>query len=173
MHGLRFIAIDLEIDKLTKSIENVITGDSFSTEVLPFSFPDAAYKKTHWRFDWLEEVSRSEGTVYKLVIRDSPKVIQGLICMVDNDDHVLVHLIESAKFNQGKDKMYVGVPGNLFAFACKTSFDLGYDGFVAFNAKAKLMNHYMQSLGAKRLFDTKLVLDTIAARNLVSKYFKD
>jgi hypothetical protein len=63
MQSLRFIAIDVEIDKLTKSIENVISGDSFSTEVIPFSLPDVTYKKTHCRFDWRVEVSRSESTV--------------------------------------------------------------------------------------------------------------
>ena len=32
--------IDVEIDRITHSIENVITGDSFSTEILPLSKPD-------------------------------------------------------------------------------------------------------------------------------------
>ena len=32
--------IEIEIDKLTRSIENVITGDSFPTKILPLSKPD-------------------------------------------------------------------------------------------------------------------------------------
>ena len=32
--------VDIEIDKLTRSIENVITGDCFPTEILPLSKPD-------------------------------------------------------------------------------------------------------------------------------------
>ena len=57
-----------------------------------------------------------------------------------------MHLIESAKFNKGKGKMYLGVPGNLVAFACKVSVDKGYEGFVAFDAKSALIKHYEQSL---------------------------
>ena len=44
--------IDIEVDKLTNSIENCISGDSFDTEVLPFSPNERGYKKSHWRFDW-------------------------------------------------------------------------------------------------------------------------
>jgi len=33
MNKNKDIGLDFEIDKLTNSIENVITGDSFSTEV--------------------------------------------------------------------------------------------------------------------------------------------
>jgi hypothetical protein len=39
------------------------------------------------------------------VIKESPKVIQGLMSMSDFHDHVFVHLVENAKFNQGKGKI--------------------------------------------------------------------
>lgn len=77
-------------------------------------------------------------------------MIQGLISLKPNYDHVFVHLIESAKFNQGKAKQYAGVPGNLFAFACKRSFDLGYGGFVTFVPKTQLVQHYVETRGASR-----------------------
>ena len=83
---------------------------------------------------------------YKLVINDNPKIIQGLISLSDIGDHIYMHLIESAKFNKGKQKIYTGVPGNLVAFACKRSFDLGYDGFLAFDAKTVLIKHYQETL---------------------------
>ena len=38
-----------------------------------------------------------------------------------------MHLIESNKFNRGAKKVYLGVPGNLVAFACKYSFEKGYN----------------------------------------------
>jgi hypothetical protein len=40
-----------------------------------------------------------------------------------------MHLIESAPFNKGKNKVYAGVPGNLVAFACKLSFQRGFEGY--------------------------------------------
>jgi hypothetical protein len=46
--------IDIEIDKLTNSIENVITSDSFPTGVLPLTRNDikTITKKNGWNFDW-------------------------------------------------------------------------------------------------------------------------
>ena len=105
------------------------------------------------------------------MIKNNPNIIQGLISISDNSDHVFVHLIESAKFNQGKNKLYKGVAGNLFAYACKISFDKGYDGFISFFAKSQLIDHYVKTLNAQRIGGLQLVLDTIAAARLISKYY--
>jgi hypothetical protein len=83
-----------------------------------------------------------------------------------------MHLIESAKFNKGKQKIYFGVPGNLVAFACKLSNDTGYKGVVSFFAKTKLIDHYIHSLGAKILFGNQMIIDEISANKLILKYFK-
>jgi hypothetical protein len=69
------------------------------------------------------------------------EVIQGLLSVEDKNDHIFMHLIESAKFNIGKTKTYFGVPGNLVAFACKVSMDKGYQGFLAFDTKSALIKH--------------------------------
>ena len=49
--------IDIEIDKLTNSIENVITGDSFQTDVSLLDKNDlkSITKKNGWLFDWKSE----------------------------------------------------------------------------------------------------------------------
>jgi hypothetical protein len=39
------------------------------------------------------------------------------------DDHVYIHLIESAPFNKGKNKAYLGVPGNLVALPVRFHFN--------------------------------------------------
>lgn len=51
-------SIDIEIDKLTNSIENRISGDSFDTMVLDFTKTEKGYKKTNWRFDWIDELEK-------------------------------------------------------------------------------------------------------------------
>ncbi len=82
-------------------------------------------------------------------------------------------LIESAKFNKGKSKLYHGVAGNLVAFACKVSFEQKYDGVVSFIAKTQLVKHYEQTLGAKVFSGSRMFIDTKEAVILVIKYFKD
>ena len=80
--------------------------------------------------------------VYKLTIVGNPHIIQGLVSITEREDHVYMHLIESAPFNLGKSKMYLGVPGNLIAFVCRLSFHRGFDGYVSFASKTQLIEHY-------------------------------
>ena len=163
---------DIEIDKLTRSVENAITGDSFQTEVLPLTPIDLRkIKKAEWLFDWKREGKQPDRQVFKLVIMGNPDIIQGLISLQDRGDHIFMALIESSKFNRGARKVYLGVPGNLVAFACKFSFERGYDGYVSFESKSRLIEHYSKSLGASVLFGNIMAIDTRAASKLVTQYF--
>lgn len=82
-------------------------------------------------------------------------------------------LLESAPFNIGKNKLYEGVAGNLVAFACKVSFQKGFEGFVVFTAKTKLIEHYEKKLGAFHFKNHRMILETHASKFLVEKYFKN
>ena len=68
--------------------------------------------------------------------------------------------------------MYEGVAGNLMAFACRLSFQRGFEGFVAFHAKTQLIEHYSATLKAKHFGNLLMVIDSLAAVELVEKYFK-
>ena len=59
--------IDIEIDKLTNSIENVITGDSFQTDVSLIDKDDlkSITKKSGWLFDGKSEYKQVDRDVYK------------------------------------------------------------------------------------------------------------
>lgn len=132
--------IGIEIDKLTNSIVNAISKDNFPTDVHLVTKADlkSATKKNGWFFNWTSESKLSDRQVFKLAIRNNPDIIQGLLSIGDYGDHFYLHLIESAPFNLGKNKLYEGVPGNLFAFTCKTSWDKGYQGFVSFTLENKI-----------------------------------
>ncbi len=127
------IGLDFEIDKLTNSIENVKSGDSFQTEISMLTIIDlkTVTKKNDWQFNWAKEYKFVNKEVYKLTIINNLNIIQGIISLEVKTDHVYMHLIESAPFNIGKEKTYLGVPGNLVAFACKLSFQRGGDGYVS------------------------------------------
>ena len=164
--------LTIHIDRLTNSLRNAVTGDVFDTELHRITAKDKPLLKNHWLFDWLKELKNTETEVWKLVIVHNPTVIQGLLSMSNRDDHIFVNLVENAYFNIGKTKVYEGVGGNLFAFACKRSFDSGYDGVVSFIAKSTLVRHYEQALGAERLGSSlRMVIDTPQARSLCERYF--
>lgn len=165
--------LGIEIDKLTNSIVNAITGDSFPTDVHPVAKVDLKNitKKKDWIFNWVIEFNHSDRKVFKLTIRNNPEIIQGLISISDYKDHYYIHLVESSPFNLGKSKVYEGVPGNLFAFACKTSWDKGYQGFVSFTSKTKLIDHYEKTLGAAHIGGHRMVIFPQEALKLIKKYF--
>ena len=166
--------IDIEIDKLTNSINNTLTGEVFDTAITRLKLADSKQiKKKDWVFDWMKEIKNEAKEVYKLTTVSNPGIIQGLISMEDKHDHIFMHLIEAAKFNKGQNKMYFGVPGNLVAFACKQSFDKGYQGFLAFEAKSVLIKHYEQSLGAKHFKGLSMFIESQTAINLIRQYFKN
>ncbi|PIF31867.1 hypothetical protein CLU81_2375 [Flavobacterium sp. 9] len=162
------------IDKLTDSILNTISGDSFQTEVSRITNVDlkTVLKKNGWNFDWKSEFNDIQKEVYKLTIVNNSNIIQGAISITIEQDHVYMNLLESSPFNVGKNKLYEGVSGNLVAFACKVSFQKGFDGFVAFTAKTNLIKHYEENLGAFHFKNQRMIIETEASKKLVKKYFK-
>ena len=168
------IGLDFIIDKLTNSIENVVTGDSFATEISILTTNDlkTVTTKNGWLFNWKDEYKEPARDVYKLTIVNNPTIIQGLISLEVKSDHVYMHLVESAPFNKGKTKMYSGVPGNLVAFACKLSFQRGHEGNISFLSKTQLVDHYIKTLGAFHFGGRVMIIETQAALKLINKYFQ-
>jgi hypothetical protein len=129
--------LDFEIDRLTRSVENVATGDSFPTDISYLLKADIKQvsKKNGWLFNWKNELDAPNREVYKLTIQGNPNVIQGLVSLSIDNDHIYMHLIESAPFNKGRTKVYLGVPGNLVAYACRLSFQKGLTASFLFIQK--------------------------------------
>jgi hypothetical protein len=163
--------INVEIDQLTNSIINAISGDVFETEFHIVTKREIDHKQ--WLFDWKYEIADKKNEVFKMTIKENSKVIQGLLSVQAREGHVFVNLIENAKFNRGKNKLYLGVGGNMFAFACKRSVELGFEGFVGFDAKTSLMNCYQMTLGAQRALGNRMFIDDIASEKLRLQYFKN
>jgi hypothetical protein len=95
----QIIHLDFEIDKLTNSIVNTFTGDSFETEVTRLTKADlkTVTKKIGWSFNWAQELKQNDRDVYKLTIVSNPTVIQGLISFTIRPDNVFMHLVESSR----------------------------------------------------------------------------
>jgi len=172
--GKENIELDFKIDKLTNSIENSVSGEIFGTTVSLLDLKDCKQlNKTDWLFDWKLECKTKGNQVFKLTTINNPAIIQGLISITDKGDHVFMNLIENAKFNKGKKKLYLGVAGNLVAYACKLSFEKGYEGIISFVAKTQLIKHYEQTIGAKCFMGNRMYIDTKESFVLTKKYFND
>jgi hypothetical protein len=119
------IGLDIEIDELTNSIKNVISGDSFSTDISRITKTDLKKItiKDGWQFDWKLELKQSERDVYKLTIVNNQSIVQGLISLEVRSDHVFMHLVESAPFNKGKTKLYPVYQGILSPLPANCHFN--------------------------------------------------
>jgi len=164
------LPIDIHIDIITNSIVNTVSGDIFNTEINPIEEADLKTLKKGWAFDWLAE--KKINKVFKLTVEGNPQVIQGLVSIIEKESYIYINLIESASFNIGKSKLYSGVAGNLFAFACKLSFDYGFGGYVSFLTKSQLKQHYKKMLGAKSIGNSDImIIEPQNAKILINKYY--
>ncbi len=86
----KFKGLDFIVDKLTNSIENVVTGDSFQTEISVLSKTDlkGITKSMGWTFNWKTEFNDPVKEVYKLSIVNNSTIIQGLISLEIKADHI-------------------------------------------------------------------------------------
>lgn len=170
MNGLDFI-----IDKLTNSIERRDTRESQRTSIVMTSAKEigAVHKKDGWSFNWKKEFKLGDRQLYKLTLEGDNK-IQGLISLEPrpHDKYIEMHLIECAPHNLGCNREFIGVAGNMVAFGCRMSFELGFEGYVCFTAKTKLIDHYIKTLGAQVLNNTgRMTILPTASKILVSSYY--
>jgi len=58
--------LDFEVDKLTNSIENIVTGEVFDTIVVRLTSKDMTLiHKSEWQFDWSKELKDKTKEIYK------------------------------------------------------------------------------------------------------------
>lgn len=167
--------IDEEIDGSANSVIHQPTGEVFSTRIGAFGQLDPGQRGelSRWRFDWLAESRKRRTNVMGLLVEAS-ETVQGLISLEKAEGFVAVNLLESAPHNVVQNKLFRGVAGNLFAFACAQSFAAGFGGFVAFEAKTELIEHYKTSLGARQIGkSSRMIIASANAAQLVRQYFKE
>ena len=65
MKKIEKAGLDFEVDKLTNSIKNIVTGDSFATDITIVSISDlkTVSRQNGWQFDWRFELKQPERDV--------------------------------------------------------------------------------------------------------------
>lgn len=166
--------IDIIIDELTPCLIHRETGEEYKTLIEPLLSSDLIHltKQQGWiNFNWTKEYSAPNRKVAKLMVVGSDQ-IQGLISYEIAQGYIDVMLVENAPWNIGSsNQLFIGVGAHLFAFACKISFEMGFDGVIAFTSKTNLIKHYQEKLGAVRIGGHLMTIETDAARRLVDQYF--
>lgn len=134
------------------------------------------YSKESWNpnFDWSVYFKYANTETYKMVIVGND-IIQACIALEIKEDHVYIHLIESAPHNFiGKEFDCIGE--HLFSFACRRSHELGFEGAVAFRSKTgpksmPLIRYYMGTrIRAHHLGNGYFIIDGSSAERLIMLY---
>lgn len=126
-------------------------------------------KNRGWHFNWLEIGSQVGMIVYKITYQ---KQIQGLVAFSRpprEDGVVPVTNFEAAPSNFGHSGGF-GVGPTLAAIVCGSSVAWGFDGFIAFQAKTKLVEHYRKHFRARVVYGDNMVVDDNAAKTLIERY---
>ncbi len=170
--------IDIEIDELTSCLRNNETGALVNTTIEQVRPKKNEY--SDWEFDWTKP-EKSGYSVYALKA-EGDKRAQGLIAFKEDKNSwaIDIDIVEAAphnnthnKRNNGK-KEYNGVGGHLFAEACRYSVEKGYGGYVFFESKSNLFEHYSKTLGAIRIGNSqRMVINEKAAQKLINRYYKE
>ena len=84
---------------LTDSVLNTISGDSFQTDVATLKKSGLRHvtKKEGWKFNWKSEFEDLTREVHKLTILNNPDIIQGLMSVSIERDHVFMNLLVTIK----------------------------------------------------------------------------
>lgn len=124
-------------------------------------------KSKQFKFRWNTE---SKYEVYKLYIIESEEIV-GLMSLQDwaNELRLEIRLIESSKDNVGSHKKYDRLAGTLIAFACGTSFERGYNGFISLFPKTALRIHYINEYGMEEA-GKSVYSDTLNSAELMDMY---
>lgn len=135
---------------------------------------DVINKERGWEkdFNWRIYFDYPSVEVYKLTVKGDYK-IQGLIALEPKDGYIEVHLVESAPHNRGNSREFCDIGAHLFAFACKQSMELGFDGYLVFTAKTPLMHHYIHALHAVPINQIgRMMINESGAERLIALYLE-
>ena len=165
--------IDIEIDEFVPCLKDTKTGEVLDTVVRKVTDRKALAsfnQKNGWYINWSK--IPKDCTVCSLQIKDDDAV-QGLVAYRDepNNNAMYGYWIAAAPHNIGSEKQYTGVGGHLFAVIAEASVKAGYDGFMyGMAANEKLLQHYIDTLGATPIGGLRFMIDEEAAHKLLDKY---
>ncbi|KAA3628745.1 MAG: hypothetical protein DWQ02_19000 [Bacteroidetes bacterium] len=155
-------------------LEEVASGELVEAKIMDGFSGEMPFRNKGWQFAW-KELAKVEGAeFYKIVLKETPDIPEGLLMLtLINEELLFMNNLEVAPHNYGSDGKYEHVAGCLIAFACKKSFELGrgsYLGFLSFDSKTELIEFYQKKYGATWAVGQKMFIDPLQGRKLMEKF---
>ena len=148
-------------------ITNLFTGERVRCEITKVNRTEILSCKKNYSFDWENELRYFE--VYKLSTEENQEIIQALFSVEAREGFIWMSKIERSNFKG--TKAYEGILEAIVGFACNKSFELGFDGFVSFEAKSRLIPYYEEKLGALQVGNSqRMVINFDSAKKLINLF---
>ena len=96
--------------------------------------------------------------------------MHGLVAFTPDTGILKCANMELSDLNKKGISLYSGIGKCMVALCCKISFDLGFEGYITFEAKNRLMPYYMR-YGAIKIGGLRMAIETKEAQKLVDLYF--
>lgn len=113
---------------------------------------------------------RKGNIVYKIFKEGESDILHGLVAFSPSTGFLKCENMEISAINKKPILLYAGVGNAMVALCCKISFDLGFEGYIGFDAKNKLFDYYKR-VGAIHLGGIKFIIEEKQAVLLIKKYF--
>lgn len=159
--------------KNTYILKNAITfnptGKKYNAVASIATLKEIKQHKDYFEFDF-EKLYNENITVYKLCKEGEYDIIQCLVAFTPSIGILECYNMEVNSINKKPLLLYNGLGKIAIALCCKISFDLGFDGYITFEAKNRLMPYYTR-YGAKNTVGLRMAIDTQNAQELVDLYF--
>ena len=144
-------------EKLVDAVATSITAKEISLHQHYFSFNFVQLAK--------------QNKVYKICKENDADVIQGLVAFKPEDNFLKCENMEINICNKRPISLHNGIGRAMIALCCMISHDLGFDGFIAFEAKNKLHKYYSR-MGATQIGSSnKFYISDKNAQKLIQLYF--
>ena len=152
---------------LKNAITFNLTGKKHNAMASIASLKEIKQHKDYFEFDFAKLLK--DATVYKIYKQGDEDIIQGLVAVKPSRGVLDCANMETNRINKAPLSLHNGVGKAIIALCCCISFDLGFDGYITFEAKNRLMPYY-QRYGAKHIAGLRMGIETFEAQKLIDFY---
>ena len=155
------------------TLKNAITfnpaGEKYNAVASIATLKEIKQHSQYFRFDF-GKLYRQGYTLFKITREGETDILQGLVAFSPSIGVLNCANMELSNLNKKGMSLYSGVGKCMVALCCKISFDLGFDGYITFEAKNRLMPYYIR-FGAIKMGGLRMAIETKEAKKLVDLYF--
>jgi hypothetical protein len=144
------------------------TGKKHNAIANPAALKEITQHKDYFSFDFINLFKAF--TIYKICKEGDEDIIQGLVAFKASIGIIQCANMELNSINQKPLLLHSGLGKCMVALCCKISFDMGFEGFITFEAKNRLMPYYRR-MGAINVSGLIMAVETPEAQKLVDVFF--